>query len=212
MSDHIKAIHEHAGKGIIDYCIYDTGEIIPEFVRRYNKQGQDLVEQDTAKAKEEGIRLIQRNLSYIDGEFIRHNPDAIASSVIELICEDMKFRDMENDSRYVMLNSKLKDTKKKIKKTMPKQKTNKTKHIKNEKTSKFAEKYQDRIASIKQSDKKTQIKREEKIKQRISKQSNVTIEPKMEDIQIQQKMRNTKDKKKSIRELINKKNTVKPKH
>ncbi|MCI8346213.1 MAG: hypothetical protein HFJ42_09860 [Clostridia bacterium] len=212
MSDHIKAIHEHAGKGIIDYCIYDTGEIIPEFVRRYNKQGQDLVEQDTAKAKEEGIRLIQRNLSYIDGEFIRHNPDAIASSVIELICEDMKFRDMENDSRYVMLNSKLKDTKKKIKKTMPKQKNNKTKHIKNEKTSKFAEKYQDRIASIKQSDKKTQIKREEKIKQRISKQSNVTIEPKMEDIQIQQKMRNTKDKKKSIRELINKKNTVKPKH
>lgn len=212
MSDHIKAIHEHAGKGIIDYCIYDTGEIIPEFVRRYNKQGQDLVEQDTAKAKEEGIRLIQRNLSYIDGEFIRHNPDAIASSVIELICEDMKFRDMENDSRYVMLNSKLKDTKKKIKKTMPKQKNNKTKHIKNEKTSKFAEKYQDRIASIKQSDKKTQIKREEKIKQRISKQSNVTIEPKMEDIQIQQKMRNTKDKKKSIKELINKKNTVKPKH
>ncbi len=212
MSDHIKAIHEHAGKGIIDYCIYDTGEIIPEFVRRYNKQGQDLVEQDTAKAKEEGIRLIQRNLSYIDGEFIRHNPDAIASSVIELICEDMKFRDMENDSRYVMLNSKLKDTKKKIKKTMPKQKTNKTKHIKNEKTSKFAEKYQDRIASIKQSDKKTQIKREEKIKQRISKQSNVTIEPKMEDIKIQQKTRSTKEKKKSIKELINKKNTVKPKH
>ena len=122
MSDHIKAIHEHAGKGIIDYCIYDTGEIIPEFVRRYNKQGQDLVEQDTAKAKEEGIRLIQRNLSYIDGEFIRHNPDAIASSVIELICEDMKFRDMENDSRYVMLNSKLKDTKKKIKKPEGKEK------------------------------------------------------------------------------------------
>ena len=98
-------MQEHAGKGIIDYCIYDTGEIIPEFVRRYNKEGQDLVEQDTAKAKEEKIRLIQRNLSYIDGEFIRHNPEAIASAIIELICEDMKFRDMENDSRYVMLLS-----------------------------------------------------------------------------------------------------------
>ena len=124
----------------------------------------------------------------------------------------MKFRDMENDSRYVMLNSKLKDTKKKIKKTMPKQRMNKTKHIKNEKTSKFAEKYQDRIASIRQSDKKTQIKREEKIRQRIGKQSNMTIEPKIEDIQIQQKTKNTKDKKKSIKKLINKRNTVKPKH
>ena len=111
LSEHIKAIHEHAGKGIVDYCIYDTGEIVPEFIRRYNKEGADLVEQDTAKAKEEGIKLIQRNLSYIDSEFIRHNPDAIASSIIELICEDLKFRDMQNDTQYLLLNSRLKSTK-----------------------------------------------------------------------------------------------------
>ena len=109
LSQHIKAIHEHAGKGVIDYCIYDTGEIVPEFIRRYNKEGSDIVEQDVAKAKEQGIKMLQRNLSYIDGEFIRHNPDAIASSIIELVCEDMKFRDMQNDAQYLMLNSRLKD-------------------------------------------------------------------------------------------------------
>lgn len=166
LSDHIKAIQEHAGKGIVDYCIYDTGEIIPEFVRRYNKEGQELVEQDTAKAKEEGIKLLQRNLSYIDGEFIRHNPDAIASSIIELVCEDMKFRDMENDSRYVMLNSKLKDTKKKLKTTTTKVRTKKSKPEKSERTSKFAMKYQDRINSIKQSDEKTKMRKEERNRQK----------------------------------------------
>ena len=30
VSDHINAIIEHCGEGLIDYCIYDTGEVIPE--------------------------------------------------------------------------------------------------------------------------------------------------------------------------------------
>ena len=171
LSDHIKAIHEHAGKGIVDYCIYDTGEIIPEFVRRYNKEGQDLVEQDTAKAKEEGIKLVQRNLSYIDGEFIRHNPDAIASSIIELVVEDMKFRDMENDSRYVMLNSKLKDTKKRLNTAAIAKRFARSKHEKpTDRTSKFALKYKDRIDSIKSSDQNTLKKKQEKAKLKAQKE------------------------------------------
>jgi len=50
VSDHLNAIIDHCGNGVVDYCIYDTGEIVPEFVRKYNREGQDLVEQDTAKA------------------------------------------------------------------------------------------------------------------------------------------------------------------
>lgn len=168
LSDHIKAIQEHAGKGIIDYCIYDTGEIVPEFIRRYNKEGADLVEQDTAKAKEEGVKLLQRNLSYIDSEFIRHNPDAIASSIIELVCEDLKFRDMQNDAQYLMLNNRLKETKKKLKTTMnakvAKQDA-KQRHLAKPK-SKFAEKYNDRIQSIKESDRKAQKRKQAKMKQK----------------------------------------------
>ena len=37
---------------------------------------------------------------------------AIASSIIELVCEDLKFRDMQNDAKYLMLNSRLKENKK----------------------------------------------------------------------------------------------------
>jgi uncharacterized cofD-like protein len=123
--DHIKAIIDHAGKGIVDYCIYDTGEIVPEYIRQYNKEGSDLVEQDVEKVKEEGIRLIQRNLSTIENDRIRHNPDAIATSIMELICDDMKFRDMQNDTQYMMLDSRIKDTNKKLKKNKKK----KEKHL-----------------------------------------------------------------------------------
>lgn len=149
--DHIKAIIDHAGKGIIDYCIYDTGEIVPEYIRQYNKEGSDLVEQDVSKVKDEGIRLIQRNLSTIENGRIRHNPDAIATSIMELICDDMKFRDMQNDTQYMMLDSRIKDTNKKLKKN--KKKKEKTKN-KEKHSSKFFEKYNERIVSIQESTKR----------------------------------------------------------
>ena len=168
LSDHIKAINEHVGSGVIDYCIYDTGEIVPEFVRKYNMQGSELVEADVSKAKSEGIHLMQRNLSTVVGEHIRHNPDAIASSIIELICEDLKFKDMQNDAQYMMLNSKLKTTKKQLKKKGKEEsKQIKESKEKQERTrkgnSKFFSKYQERIASI-QGSEETTAKNREKVK------------------------------------------------
>lgn len=150
--DHIKAIIEHAGKGIIDYCIYDTGEIVPEYIRQYNKEGSELVEQDVSKVKGEGIKLIQRNLSTIENGRIRHNHDAIATSIIQLICDDLKFRDMQNDAQFMMLDSKIKDTKKKLKKNKKKvvKEKKETKHS----NSKFFEKYNERIQSIQESSNK----------------------------------------------------------
>lgn len=172
LSEHIRAINEHAGKGVIEYCIYDTGEIIPEFIRKYNMEGSELVEQDTSRAKIEGVNLMQRNLSYIDGEFIRHNPNAIALSIIELICDDLKFKDMQNDTQYMMLNDKLKTARKSMKKEKKKAKkvnsNNKSlKHKKEDtKKSKFYKKYQSRIASIQEA--------ELKMKQKEIKEKNIS--------------------------------------
>ena len=155
ISDHIQAIIDHAGEGVIDYCIYDTGEIVPEYIRKYNREGQDLVEQDIQKCKDKGIKLLQRNLSCIIDETIRHNPKAVAEAVIQIICDDLKFRDKQNDPQYIMLNSRLKEEKKRKKNTKPifkvKNKKNTAKHAR--RTSKFNEKYKDRIQSIKETDK-----------------------------------------------------------
>lgn len=164
LSEHIRAINEHTGKGVIDYCIYDTGEIVPEFIRKYNMEGAELVEQDTSRAKVEGVNLLQRKLSYVDGEFIRHNPDAIAASIIELICDDLKFKDMQNDTQYMMLNDKLKTAKKSIKKenkkasSEVKQAKSKKNDVKQNKQSKFYKKYQERIQSIQEAELKMKQK------------------------------------------------------
>lgn len=162
VSDHLNAIIEHCGNGIVDYCIYDTGEVIPEFIKKYNLEGQDLVEQDIEKVK--GIKFLQRNLSMVKDEWIRHDPSLVASSIIELICDDLKYQDKQNDPQYLMLNNKLREEKRinKIKKNMEK-KAKKGKNREKEEAkfrtkSKFSNKYSDRIASIREADEKAKQK------------------------------------------------------
>ena len=167
VSDHLNAIIEHCGKGIVDYCIYDTGEIVPEFIKKYNLEGQDLVIPDIDKVK--GITYLQRDLSTISDGCIRHDPDLVASSIIELICDDLKYQDKQNDPQFLMLNNKLREDKRinKIKKHMEKEEKKNQKHPKEKakRTSKFSSKYSDRIASSREADEMIKLK-EEKIKKK----------------------------------------------
>lgn len=164
VSDHLNAIIEHCGKGIIDYCIYDTGEVIPEFIKKYNREGQELVEQDIDRVK--GIKFLQRNLSMVANDYIRHDPNLVAASIIELICDDLKYQDKQNDPQYVMLNNKLREEKRinKIKRDMAKKDNNLgqdkkgKRFITDREKSKFTNKYSDRIASIKEADAKSKHK------------------------------------------------------
>lgn len=154
VSEHINAIIDHAGHKIIEYCICDNGDIIPEFLRKYNKAGSSLVNIDTPKLRGKGIKVIKGDVSCIEGEFIRHNPDALAKVIIELICNELKFKDKQNDEQYLLLNAKLKEENKKQKS----RKTKNKKIIKSEyktkdrKASKFTNKYKDRIISIQESE------------------------------------------------------------
>ena len=165
LSDHIKAINDYVGSGIIDYCIYDTGEIVPEFIKKYNLKGSDIVLPDIQKAKELGVRLVQRNLSKVEGDSIRHDSDVIASTIIQLICDELKFEDMQNNSQYMLLNSRLKESKREIKKREKRdkkfQKSGRKPFERRDSSSKskFNTKYKDRIESIKETDKKIKIRR-----------------------------------------------------
>ena len=193
VSDHLNAIIEHCGTGIVDYCIYDTGEIIPEFIKKYNMQGQDLVEQDIEKVK--GIKFLQRNLSMIIDDYIRHDPSLVASSIIELICDDLKYQDKQNDPQYLMLNNKLREEKRinKIKKDM-KKKEKRSKGKDKEKVkkgkSKFSNKYSERIASIREADAKAK-KRREKEEKKNKKQTKTTTK----------KAKTTSNRKKTAQEI-----------
>ena len=97
----------------------------------------------------------------IDGDYIRHNPDSIATTVMELICNDLKFRDKQATPQYLFLNSVLEEEKKSEKKRVKdvkqdkkkrqksiEQAKNKAQKSRGRKRSKFNTKYRDRIESI----------------------------------------------------------------
>ena len=157
VSEHINSIVEHCGKGIVNFCISDIGEIVPEYIRKYNLMGSSTVEIDSDKIKGENVQLIKGELASIDGTHIRHDPDKTAQLIIELICTDLKFKDKHNDEQYMLLNPRLKYEKKKIKKNninKGKRTKEKQQHIlARKKRSKFSDKYEERIQSIKESEK-----------------------------------------------------------
>ena len=155
LSNHIQAITEHAGSKIIDYCICDNGDIVPEILRKYNKAGANVVDIDKDNIK--GINVIKADVSQIEGEYIRHNPDETAKQIIDLILNDLKFKDKKKSEQFVLLNAKLKEVSKKLKAKKKKENSSKPKKAKHggiRTKSKFSNKYQDRIASIKESDQK----------------------------------------------------------
>ena len=119
-------------------------------------------------------------MSIIKDDFIRHNSMLIADTLIKIICDDLKFHDKQYDIEYIMMNSKLKADKQIKKEMILNEKFNqKLKHnhrlrrkMKRSK-SKFANKYSDRIKSIRESDekaikkKKANISRKEKNEKKI---------------------------------------------
>lgn len=213
VSDHLNAIISHCGQGVIDYCIYDTGEIIPEFIKKYNMQGQDLVEQDIEKVK--GIKFLQRDLSSVDGGLIRHDPNLVAKSIIELICDDLKFQDKQNDPQYLMLNNKLKQDKRinKLKKRSKKQNIKGANAAKkaamgSKRKSKFSNKYSERIASIRESDSKINIK--EQLAKTEKKKKPQNIVEKRSDFSKPKAMTKNSNIVKEINTSFDKKTAIKP--
>lgn len=117
LSDHINAIHEHAGKGLFDYCIYSESEIMPEYIRRYNKDGSDIIELDKNNIKDMKINLIVDDLSTIDDKNeIRHSPMKLANSIFKIVCENMDVDSSKGALEYYTTKSKLKKMSKKDKK------------------------------------------------------------------------------------------------
>lgn len=177
LSDHIRVIHSHVGRGVIDYCLADTSDLIPEYVRKYNMEGSDIVELDSSKVTSQGIKLIKRDLAQVEsGGVIRHNSDKVAKIIMKLICNELKFKDLQNDTEYLLIESVLKNQEKYIKKLEKKSKkqkkivrhaTNKVRNDRKKSKSKFATKYKDRVQSIQNAD--TQTIENRKIAEEIAK-------------------------------------------
>jgi len=82
-SDHIRAIYNHSGRGLLDYVIVNIGSVRPALLRKYGTQQVKPVEVDFETLGRLGVEVVTGNLLHESAK-IRHNPDAVAAVALEL--------------------------------------------------------------------------------------------------------------------------------
>jgi len=92
-SDHIEAIHRHAGGKLLDYAVINTQEIGPALRRRYAREQSSPVGNDFDKIGAMGVNVVCGDLVQESG-LVRHDPAAIAAIAVELAREGRRRRQM----------------------------------------------------------------------------------------------------------------------
>ena len=201
LSDHLRVIKEHIGVDLFDICLVDNGEVVPEYVRKYNKDGAELVEIDEKKIP--GVRVVEKKLSTIVDGKIRHNPQVVAMTIIEFICNELKFQDEHHGTEYLLLQSVLKEQRKlQAKKERDEAKGKLPVVVKNNKLkskkSKFKEKYNDRFSSIKTADiTRNERRRKEGLEPRDIAFKNNRVKHK-EEVRANKEVKRSKEKERAI--------------
>lgn len=117
LSDYINALHEHAGKGIIDYCIASDSDIMPEYIRMYNKRNSDVIEIDKTRIKNTGVKLIVEDMSVVDENGkIRHDSLKLSKAIVNIMMQNLDISEKEQALEYYTMKSKLKGLNEKNKK------------------------------------------------------------------------------------------------
>lgn len=82
VADHVRAIFDHVGPGVVDYVLINDRLPEPEVLERYRQLGSVPVEADTDALKRLGVKYIRANV-LASGEAAAHDPDLLAAALID---------------------------------------------------------------------------------------------------------------------------------
>ena len=91
-SDHVRAIHKHAGGKLLDYAIVNVRPMTQAVKKRYAKEAALPVENDIDTLFRMGLKVMAGNLVH-HGVKIRHDPAATSAVVVRLAQEGRRRRE-----------------------------------------------------------------------------------------------------------------------
>ncbi len=84
--DHVSAIIQHCGEGLIDTCIVNTGSIAGEVLHRYESlEGAQPVLIDDEAFTRAGITLVRAEIAKVKDDLARHDPKKLAHEIMKLM-------------------------------------------------------------------------------------------------------------------------------
>ena len=81
--DHVRAILEHAGGGVIDVCIANSAQVPEKWLAPYRQEGVDQIALDRAEIEALGVAVREFPLC-LPGRYIRHDPDALSRAILSV--------------------------------------------------------------------------------------------------------------------------------
>lgn len=107
---HVKAIIDHAGEGLIDYVMVNNESIPQEALEKYVKDGAKPVligEEDEELLRKHHIKIIQAPFVDVKKNYIRHDADKLCKMAIKQVLEENYARDKIKIADYQQLMERL---------------------------------------------------------------------------------------------------------
>ena len=109
-ANHITAIEEHGGVGCIDYCIVNKGRIKETLQQRYTLDGSKRVTVDEYKVIRKGIKILKADIIGVEKGFIRHDPQKLAATIINLVNNEVNLKEKKKVIKYLYVKEKIRKT------------------------------------------------------------------------------------------------------
>ena len=97
VSDHLKGIFSHAGKGLFDLCLANCAEVSEITIQEYEKEDSEQTKIDPEAVKALGVRLVEKEIITESGGQVRHDSKKLAK---ELLILHYKYHDREDLRRF----------------------------------------------------------------------------------------------------------------
>lgn len=83
-SDHVKALLDHSGPGLVDLCLCNSAPVRPGLVERYREEDAAPIVVDTQAIEALGVEVVTRPLASETLNYARHSFARLAKAVMEL--------------------------------------------------------------------------------------------------------------------------------
>ena len=83
-SDHVAALLDHSGPGLVDLCLFNSAPVRPGLLERYREEDAIPITVDREAVEALGVELVTRPVSSETSHYARHSVTRLAQAVMEL--------------------------------------------------------------------------------------------------------------------------------
>ena len=83
-SDHVAALLQHSGPGLVDLCLCNSAPVRPGLVERYREEDAAPIVVDREAIEALGVEVVTRPVSSETSDYARHSVKRLADAVMDI--------------------------------------------------------------------------------------------------------------------------------